>query len=256
VGDVPHPNHRKHGNRISRTLSTALLLATAIPFAVADAQDTLRVSGLSQPVEIIKDRWGIQDLFFAQGFSAARDRLFQFEVWRRQTNGTVAEVLGRRELTRDIGTRLFKFRGDLTQELNHYHQRGEQIITAFVRGVNAYIEETERNPELLPIEFELLGIRPGKWTPEVVISRHQGLLGNIGQEMNYGRAVAAVGAEKVRELSYFHPGDPDITLDEAIDGSLLFDDILGLISWRRTDPAAMTKHALPEAPRSGTRSST
>jgi penicillin amidase len=149
-----------------------LLLTTAIPSAGATAQDTLRLAGLSQPVEIIKDRWGIshiyaeteQDLFFAQGFSAARDRLFQFEVWRRQTNGTVAEILGRRELQRDIGTRLFRFRGDLEQELNHYHPRGEEIINAYVRGVNAYIEETERNPDLLPLEFELLGLRPGKWT--------------------------------------------------------------------------------------------
>jgi penicillin amidase len=70
----------------------------------------------------------------------------------------------------------------------------------------------------------------GKWTPEVVISRHQGLLGNIGQELNYGRAVATLGPERVKELSYFHPGEPDISLDEAIDGSLLSDDILELYS--------------------------
>jgi penicillin amidase len=249
---------RPHNTQRRRLGAAIILLITAIPFAVADAQETLRVSGLSQPVEIIIDRWGIshiyaeteQDLFFAQGFSAARDRLFQFEVWRRQTNGSVAEILGRSELERDIGTRLFKFRGDLTQELNHYHQRGEEIITAFVRGVNAYIEETERNPALLPIEFELLGITPGKWTPEVVISRHQGLLGNIGQEMNYGRAVATLGAEKVKELSYFHPGDPDIAIDEAIDGSLLFDDILGLYNAFR-QPIRFTPDHIVAAHRPG-----
>ena len=84
--------------------------------------------------------------------------LFQFELWRRQATGTTAEILGRRELKRDIGTRLHRFRGDLTQELNHYHPRGQSIIEAFVRGVNAYIAETERRPELLPLEFTLLGI--------------------------------------------------------------------------------------------------
>ncbi|MFV1987395.1 MAG: penicillin acylase family protein [Gemmatimonadota bacterium] len=196
----------------------------------------LEVSGLERPVEILKDLWGIShiyaetehDLFFAQGYSAVRDRLFQFEIWRRQATGTVAEILGPAEVERDRGTRLFQFRGDLEAELNHYHPRGAQIIRAFVEGVNAYVAETRRDPSLLPIEFEMLGITPGDWTPEVVISRHQGLLGNIGQELDIGRAVYAVGAATVKDLSYFRPGEPDIDLDPAIDGSLLSADILGV----------------------------
>ena len=179
------------GPRIS-SISLFGLLLTALLARPVSAQETLRMDGLTQPVEIIKDRWGIshiyaeteEDLFFAQGFSAARDRLFQFEIWRRQTNGTVAEILGRRELERDIGTRLFQFRGNMDQELKHYHDRGDIIIPAFVRGVNAYIELTVQNPDLLTLEFGLLGIKPGKWTAATVISRHQGLLGNIGAELN------------------------------------------------------------------------
>ena len=72
------------------------------------SQETTRVSieGLDKPVEILKDRWGIShiyaetehDLFFAQGYSAARDRLFQFEIWRAQATGTVAEILGARAI--------------------------------------------------------------------------------------------------------------------------------------------------------------
>ncbi|MBW3656103.1 MAG: penicillin acylase family protein, partial [Gemmatimonadetes bacterium] len=153
---------------------------------------------------------------------------FQFEIFRRQATGTVAEILGPRELRRDIGTRLFRFRGDLKVELNHYHPRGEQIVESFVRGVNASVAETERNPELLPLEFRLLGITPGRWTPEVVISRHQGLLGNIGDELATGRAVARVGPELVGELSDFQPGRPELALDPAIDGALLSRDILGI----------------------------
>ena len=53
----------------------------------------------------------------------------------------------------------------------------------------------------------MLGIKPQKWTPEVVISRHQGLLGNIGQELQIGRAVAILGEKKVKELLWFHPKD-------------------------------------------------
>ena len=170
-------------------------------------QDTLRLPGLRAPVEIVTDRWGINhiyaeneaDLFFAQGSPAARDRLFQFEVWRRQATGTVAEILGRRELERDVGARLHRFRGDLTTELNHYHERGDHIIPAFVRGINAYIDQTVEHPELLPLEFRLLGITPQHWTPEVVISRHQGLVGNVSSEIRNARAVALLGEDTVKE---------------------------------------------------------
>jgi len=93
-------------------LVCALLLCTT--FAKAQEYQT---DGIEKSVEIIVDTWGIphiyaqteEDLFFAQGWNAARDRLFQFEVWRRQATGTVAELLGERELKRDIGTRLFMF---------------------------------------------------------------------------------------------------------------------------------------------------
>ena len=196
--------------------------------------DTLRANGLRQPVEVLRDRWGVShiyaanehDLFFAQGYVAASDRLFQLELWRRQATGTVAELLGPRAVERDIGTRLFKFRGDLGRELAHYHPRGPAIIGAFVDGINAYVAETERNPSLLPLEFRLLGTKPGRWTPAVVVSRHGGLLGNIEEELTLTRAVAAVGAAKVKQLSNFHPGDPDLTIDPAIDAKLLAAPIL------------------------------
>jgi penicillin amidase len=201
------------------------------------------VRGLSYPVEIARDRWGVShiyartegDLFFAQGYSAARDRLFQFELWRRQATGTTAEILGPRALSRDIGTRLQLFRGDLTRELNWYHPRGAAIVNAFVRGVNAYIAETERDPALLPLEFRLLGITPGHWTPAVVISRHQGLLGNVDQEVAIGRAVATIGAAAVRAIVPFGPGEPRLTLEEPVDGpALLEDDVLALYNAYRT----------------------
>lgn len=210
------------------------LFGLPILLAVAMAGDTLRTPGLHAPVEIIRDRAGIShiyaknehDLFFAQGYAAARDRLFQLELWRRQATGTVSELLGKRELERDIGTRLFKYRGDLAAELAMYHPRGAAIVGAFVEGVNAYVDATERNPSLLPLEFKLLGTKPGKWTPDVVISRHQGLLGNVEEELNHGRAVAAIGPALVKQLSSFRPGDPDMKLDPAIDGSLLVPAIL------------------------------
>lgn len=196
----------------------------------------LTVSGLEHPVEIIRDEYGVNhiyaksehDLFFAQGYCAAKDRLFQFELWRRQASGTVSEIMGEKELQRDIGARLFKYRGDLAREFNHYHPRGAEIIQAFTDGINAYVKETEKNPELLPIEFGLLGITAGQWTSDLVISRHQGLLGNIASELANGRAVALLGAEKVKDLKVFEPGTPDLTLDTSIDQQGLLEDVLDL----------------------------
>lgn len=218
-----------------------LLISFLAPFlfgaSALHAQETLTVDGLDRPVEILKDKWGIShiyaetehDLFFAQGYNAARDRLFQFEIWRAQATGTTAEILGPRAIARDHGTRLFKFRGDMGSEMSHYHPRGVDIITSFVHGVNAYIDEALEDPDALPLPFHLLGIEPRHWTEEVVISRHQGLLGNIGTELRIGRAVCLIGEEQVKELQYFHPHEPDLSLDPLIDcESLLENDILGL----------------------------
>ncbi len=197
-------------------------------------KDKIQVKGIVNKVEVLRDKWGINhiyaknqnDLFFSQGYLAAKDRLFQFEIWRRQATGTVAEILGEQELKRDIGTRLFKYRGDLETELNHYHPEGSEIINSYVKGVNAYIDEINKVPEKLPLPFKILDIKPKLWTPEVVISRHQGLLGNIGSELQIGRAVAILGEEKVKKLLWFHPKEPILKLDSKINKELLFEDIL------------------------------
>ena len=191
---------------------------------------------LNERVEVLRDSYGInhiyaknqRDLFFMQGYLSARDRLFQFEIWRRQATGTVSEIFGEQELKRDIGTRLFMFRGDIRDELNHYHDDGYEIITSYTDGVNAYINEVLEDPQNLPIEFKLLDIKPQPWGPEVVISRHQGLLGNIGQELDIGRAVSRVGEEKVKELLWLHPKEPSLKLNKKISSEDLDNDILEL----------------------------
>ena len=222
----------------SRLFLACTLACLLLPSMHAQSAASLQIEGLSQPVEIIRDRWGVNhiyaqseaDLFVAQGYAAARDRLFQFELWRRQATGTVSEILGRRELKRDVGARLHMFRGDLDAELGHYHPRGKAIVEAFVRGVNAYVAETERTPSLLPIEFAMLGIKPGRWTPAVVISRHQALTSNITEEVRYLRAMKQASPDAVRELLYFQGGEPVFTPDASIDLRAFPDNVLELYS--------------------------
>jgi len=234
----------------------ALYLLAGLPLAAGlCAQERIDLPGLDDPVEILVDRWGIShiyaetehDLFFAQGWNAARDRLFQLEIWRRQATGTVAEILGPRELERDRGARLFRFRGDMEQELRHYHPRGVEIVHAFVDGVNAYVSMAREDPDLLSVEFRMLGIEPGYWTPEVVISRHQGLLSNIRSELRYGRAVAAAGPEAVKEVAGFQPRDPKLALDPALDPDhLLEHDVLAPYNAFRGGIRFQPEDVLPE----------
>ena len=211
-------------------------LLLSISALVLSCSNSIELGGILDKVEVLRDNYGINhiyannqnDVFFMQGYLAAKDRLFQFEIWRRQATGSVSEIFGEDELERDIGTRLFKFRGDIKEELNHYHEDGFEIVSSFVSGVNKYIEEVNINPDLLPIEFEILGIKPELWTNEVVISRHQGLLGNIQEELNIGRAVSLIGEDLVKDLLWLHPKDPSLKLPDDITYEDLKQDILRL----------------------------
>jgi len=224
------------GNR-RRLFRTLCFTCTALAWAalVRAEEEQQTVPGLVQPVEILRDRWGIShiyarnehDLFFAQGFRAASDRLFQLELWRRQATGTMAEILGPRALQHDFAARLLQFRGDMKRELSHYHPRGYEIVGAFVDGINAYIELTVRQPARLPLEFRVLGIKPGRWTVEIVVSRHNGLYRNVTQEVQYAQLVRLVGSDRARELLNLHPGHPLLAADESVDLSLIDDTILG-----------------------------
>ena len=227
-------------------LFAAILFANLLAIqnsAQVNKKQTLSVVGLQQRVQVLRDQWGVNhiyaqnehDLFFSQGYCAAKDRLFQFEIWRRQATGTTAAILGEKELKRDIGTRLFQYRGDINKDLQKYHPHGVAIVNAYVQGVNAYIKEARSNPAALPIEFTKLEMLPEYWTPEVVISRHQGLLGNINQELNIGRAVAKVGEQKVKDIMWFHPKQPNLTMDTALNTGLLDKDILGLYNAYRNE---------------------
>jgi len=231
-----------------------LLSGSVTPSGAEQSSQTVSVAGLAQPVEIRRDQWGINhiyaqseaDLFFAQGYAAARDRLFQFELWRRQATGTMAEIAGRRELARDRGARLHMFRGDLDTELAHYHPRGKAIVESFVRGVNAYIAETERTPSLLPMEFKALGITPGRWTPAVVISRHQALTANIGDEVRAMRALKVMTPAALRDLKYFQGGEPVFTPDAALDPKIFPDNMLELYTAFRSPMEFKPEDVIPE----------
>ena len=220
--------------RIFFTLSFLFLVLFNTLLHAEEPTSTLQIPGLYEPVEILTDRWGIShiyaksqdDLFFAQGYNAARDRLFQLEIWRRRVTGTMAEIQGPKALDRDIGARLLRPRIDLRQDMHFYHPDGEQIITAFVQGINAYIKQTEQRPELLPVEFRLLDVMPQPWTPAIVVSRLGGIFLNLQTEVRIASVLPTLGPHKTHEMLNLHPGKPALVVAEEIDLTTISADVL------------------------------
>jgi len=102
-------------------------------------------------------------VFWAQGFNVARDRLWQIDLWRRRGLGRLSEAFGPAYVDQDRASRLFLYRGDMAAEWRSYGPDAKQIATAFVAGINAFIEQIEDGPALLPIEFQKVGYRPARW---------------------------------------------------------------------------------------------
>jgi len=164
----------------------------------AVASQTIGVNGLTAPAQILVDTWGVphiyaaseDDVFFVQGFNAARDRLFQIDLWRRRGLGRLAGIFGSNFVEQDRAARLFLYRGDMKKEWQAYGKNAERITTRFVAGINAYIDYIGNDSTKLPFEFVHFGYMPEKWLPEDVVRiRSHGLTRNLGSE--FSRAIVA-----------------------------------------------------------------
>ena len=203
--------------------------------ALARIDGRLAVSGLREPVEVIRDTWGVphifarnqHDLFFAQGFVAAQDRLWQLDMWRRAAAGELSEVLGAKAVDRDTFARLLRYRGDSAAEWRSYAPDAREIAEAFVEGVNAQIALATAVGAELPIEFQLTGTRPEPWTPDVIISRLAGyvMTGNASRELRRALLARDVGAPRTLQ---FMPVEPRVDLDvpDGIDLTDVTPDVL------------------------------
>src|SRR5882672_9947605 len=146
------------------------------PPLMPEISGTSVVPGLSAPVRVVRDRWGVphlyaqtqDDLFAAQGFVQAQDRLFQMDLWRRSVQGRLSEVLGANFVERDAMTRRVQYRGDPDAEWASYGADAKTIAAAFVGGVNAWVGLARERP---PDEFVLAGWKPDLWAPSDLLNR-------------------------------------------------------------------------------------
>ncbi len=131
----------------------------------------LQVAGLSAPVNVTRDAHGVptidaaslQDLFFAQGYVTAQDRLWQMDTMSRFAAGDLAEILGPDLLEHDRAQRILGLRAAARKTIEVASPQTHAHFEAYARGVNAYIES---HRDRLPLEFRILHYAPRPWTPE------------------------------------------------------------------------------------------
>jgi penicillin amidase len=132
-------------------------------------EGAIQVAGLSAPVEVLRDARGVphlrasslQDLFFAQGYVTAQDRLWQMDLSRRLAEGELSEVFGERTLRLDLDNRTLGLRQVSQRALEELSPEACAPLTAYANGVNAFIAS---HRDRLPLEFHLLHYQPQLWT--------------------------------------------------------------------------------------------
>ncbi|NIN67864.1 MAG: penicillin acylase family protein, partial [Anaerolineae bacterium] len=188
---------------------------------------TVEVPGLHAKVEVYRDEWGIphiyaqdaEDLFFAQGYVTAQDRLWQMEMNRRIGSGTLSEVLGDATLDDDRFIRTLGWRRVAEMEAGSLQSESKALLEAYAAGVNAFIE---RHRGSLPVEFIILGFEPQPWTPADSISWAKVMAwelgGNWEAELLRAQLIGAVGEEKAAELSPPYPDDAPLIVPPEVGG--------------------------------------
>ena len=177
---------------------------------------TVCLSGLEGSVEVLRDRWGVphiyadsaKDLFFAQGYVHAQDRLWQMELQRRVGSGRLSEVLGEVTLEVDRFFRVLGLHRVAEAEAEALDAETRQVLESYVAGVNAYV--TSRRGRL-SVEFSLLRFQPAPWRPVDCLYWAKVMAWNLGgnwaSELIRGRMAAKLGADRAADLEPFYPSD-------------------------------------------------
>ena len=207
-------------------------------------QTTFELPGLTGDAEILIDEWGVPhiyaantyDAFRVQGFNAARDRLWQIDFWRRRGLGRLSAVFGPGYVERDRAARLFLFRGDTHDDWLSYGSDTKRACTAFVEGVNAFIQMTRDDSSLLPQEFVELKYEPELWeAADVSRIRSHGLFYNVREKVNRALTIRDFGLE-VEELRRRREPFNELVIPEGLDLALIPDDVLAVYDLATTAP--------------------
>jgi penicillin G amidase len=213
---------------------------------------TISLNGLSQDVEVIRDKDGVphilaqneKDLYMAQGYVQAQDRLFQMDLSRRQASGRLSEVVGEKAIDRDKFFRTFGLRRAAEVSFTAHPDEAKQLLEWYAVGVNAYMQEATDEGRL-PIEFTLLGYKPEKWTPidSLTIGKYMAFdLGGHwqGQAFRYW-ALENLPKDKAYDLFPSYPedapailsdiGEVQVDMEQSFAGAVIPPEFNGSNNW-------------------------
>ena len=200
----------------------------------------LTVNGLHQHVQVDRDVNGIaqitaadaHDLFFAQGWVHASERLWQMEVWRMIGAGRLSEILGSDALSKDVFIRTLNWRGAAERDFATLSDNAKTVLKDYTDGVNAYVDG---HSAVLGAAFEVValksglgdavhGYRPDPWTPLDVLTfaklQAWGLGGNMDTEIFRMLEDARLGDPKLTdELFPAYPADRPVIASPAQTGA-------------------------------------
>jgi len=177
---------------------------------------TVRLPGLKGSVEVIRDRWGVphiyadsaEDLFFAQGYVHAQDRLWQMEFQRRVASGRLSEVLGEVTLEVDRFFRVLGLGRAAEADAESLDEETRRVLEAYAAGVNAYV--TSRRGRL-SLEFSLLRFEPEPWRPVDSLCWTKMMAWNLScnwaSELIRARLAGKLGADRAADLEPGYPAD-------------------------------------------------
>ena len=238
-------------------LAILLVIAIIVPtvgyFAVVrpalpQLDGDLALDELTSPVTVYRDASGIphivaenaHDLFYAQGFVTAQDRLWAMESQRRAAHGTLSEIVGERGLKNDTFMRILGMTESAEADWETLDAETQSALQAYADGVNAYLAQADGK---LPLEFKILGITPQEWTPidSLVFGKlvAWGLSNNYQDELVVTKLVAATSWEEAITLLPNYPG-PDVIPDA--NAAALSDTATALLEasadWQSATPLA------------------
>jgi penicillin amidase len=190
--------------RPARAIAAILIMAAGTISSATPRSESRSLTGIAAPARVVTDHWGVahiqaataHDAFFLQGYTAARDRLWQIDLWRKRGLGRLSASFGPTFVAQDRAARLFVYRGSMAAEWAAYPADAKGWTEAFAAGINAFVDEVSAGRHALPPEFALTGSTPEHWSADDIVRiRSNALVANLGNEVARARSLC-LGGEK------------------------------------------------------------
>ena len=208
--------------------------------ALPDVNGTATLAGLEKEVIVERDVRGVphiraqteDDLFVAQGYVMAQDRLWQMDVLRRVAAGELSEIFGPVGIERDKEYRTLGFTMAAERDAEALDELSKKMLAAYTRGVNLYIEERRGR---LPWEFVALRYEPRPWkeSDSLLISAYmyRTLTNTWETELRRAQVLQAVDADRAKDLYRVDSQWDRVIVGEAVETAQKSEAKNAMVAW-------------------------